>query len=85
MEGVRENRCSHQSRRRNGLQGRHGADAALLQESHQPAPTPSALLRAVANQSRIPIVIYNWPQATGVDIPVEAVVALSEQSQMSSP
>src|SRR4030095_566398 len=31
-----------------------------------------------ADQSRIPLIIYNWPQATGVDIPVEAVVALSE-------
>jgi 4-hydroxy-2-oxoglutarate aldolase len=34
--------------------------------------------RAVADQSRIPLIIYNWPQTTGVDIPVEAVVALSE-------
>src|SRR5713101_5247736 len=29
--------------------------------------------RAVADQSQIPLIIYNWPQATGVDIPVEAV------------
>ena len=34
--------------------------------------------RAVADQSKIPLIIYNWPQATGVDIPPEAVVALSE-------
>jgi 4-hydroxy-2-oxoglutarate aldolase len=34
--------------------------------------------RAVADQSKIPLIIYNWPQATGVDIPVEAVVAMSE-------
>src|SRR5262245_1025242 len=34
--------------------------------------------RAVADQSKIPLIIYNWPQATGVDIPVEAVVALSQ-------
>jgi len=34
--------------------------------------------RAVADQSRIPLIIYNWPQATGVDIPAEAVAALSE-------
>ncbi|MEQ1886989.1 MAG: dihydrodipicolinate synthase family protein [Bryobacteraceae bacterium] len=34
--------------------------------------------RAVADQVKIPIMIYNWPQATGVDIPVETVVALSE-------
>jgi 4-hydroxy-2-oxoglutarate aldolase len=34
--------------------------------------------RAVADQSQIPIVLYNWPQTTGVDIAAEAVVALSE-------
>ncbi len=34
--------------------------------------------RAVADQATIPIMIYNWPQATGIDIPVEAVVELSE-------
>ncbi|MCZ2078247.1 MAG: dihydrodipicolinate synthase family protein [Bryobacterales bacterium] len=34
--------------------------------------------RAVADASKIPLMIYNWPQATGVDIPAEAVVALSE-------
>ena len=34
--------------------------------------------RAVADQAKLPLIIYNWPQATGVDIPVEAVVALSE-------
>lgn len=34
--------------------------------------------RAVADASKIPLMIYNWPQATGVDIPAESVVALSE-------
>jgi len=34
--------------------------------------------RAVADQSKIPLIVYNWPQTTGVDIPVEAVVAISE-------
>src|SRR5689334_1857741 len=34
--------------------------------------------RSVADQSRIPLMIYNWPQATGIDISTEAVVALSE-------
>ena len=34
--------------------------------------------RSVADQSKIPIMIYNWPQATGVDIPAEAVAGLSE-------
>lgn len=34
--------------------------------------------RAVADQSKIPLMIYNWPQATGVDIPADTVTALSE-------
>ncbi len=34
--------------------------------------------RAVADQAKIPVMIYNWPQATGVDIPAETVAALSE-------
>ncbi len=32
---------------------------------------------SVADQAKIPLIIYNWPQATGVDIPVEAVAELS--------
>jgi 4-hydroxy-2-oxoglutarate aldolase len=34
--------------------------------------------RAVADQAKIPLMIYNWPQATGVDISAEAVAMLSE-------
>ncbi len=34
--------------------------------------------RAVADQAKIPLIIYNWPQTTGVDVPVDAVAALSE-------
>jgi len=34
--------------------------------------------RAVADKAKIPLMIYNWPQATGVDIPAEAVAQLSE-------
>jgi 4-hydroxy-2-oxoglutarate aldolase len=34
--------------------------------------------RATADQTKIPLIIYNWPQTTGVDIPVEAVAALSQ-------
>src|SRR5216683_716434 len=33
--------------------------------------------RSVADRSKIPVMIYNWPQATGVDITPEAVVELS--------
>jgi 4-hydroxy-2-oxoglutarate aldolase len=38
--------------------------------------------RAVADGSKIPIMIYNWPQATGVDIAPEAVATLSEHPNM---
>jgi 4-hydroxy-2-oxoglutarate aldolase len=38
--------------------------------------------RAVADQTKIPIFIYNWPQVTGVDISVEAVVALSHHPNL---
>jgi 4-hydroxy-2-oxoglutarate aldolase len=34
--------------------------------------------RAVADQTKIPVMIYNWPQATGLDIAPEAVAKLSE-------
>src|SRR6202140_2753037 len=34
--------------------------------------------RAVADQVKIPVMIYNWPQVTGVDILPEAVAMLSE-------
>jgi 4-hydroxy-2-oxoglutarate aldolase len=34
--------------------------------------------RSVADQARIPLMIYNWPQATGLDIPADTVAALSE-------
>src|SRR2546422_10298356 len=34
--------------------------------------------RALADQSKIPVIIYNWPQVTGVDIPTRTVVELAE-------
>lgn len=34
--------------------------------------------RAVADSARIPLMIYNWPQATGLDISVDTVALLSE-------
>lgn len=34
--------------------------------------------RAVADQTKIPLMIYNWPQATGLDISVDTVALLSE-------
>lgn len=40
-------------------------------------PAQMLYFRAVADQVKIPIFIYNWPQVTGVDIPAEAVAELS--------
>lgn len=34
--------------------------------------------RAVADQAKIPVIIYNWPQTTGIDIPAGTVAALSQ-------
>jgi len=61
-----------------------GYQAALVRTPHyyknllNRADAQALYFRAVADQSRIPVIIYNFPQATGVDIPVEAVAALSE-------
>lgn len=33
--------------------------------------------RAVADHAKVPLIIYNWPQATGIDIAPEAVAELS--------
>jgi 4-hydroxy-2-oxoglutarate aldolase len=38
--------------------------------------------RSVADRAKIPIMIYNWPQATGLDISTEAVATLSEHPNM---
>ncbi|MDP2999907.1 MAG: dihydrodipicolinate synthase family protein [Bryobacterales bacterium] len=61
-----------------------GYKAAMVRTPHyyknmlSNAAAQALYFRSVADQSKIPLMIYNWPQATGVDIPVEAVVALSE-------
>jgi 4-hydroxy-2-oxoglutarate aldolase len=40
--------------------------------------------RAVADQSKIPILIYNWPQVTGVDIPAGTVRELAEHPNIAA-
>jgi 4-hydroxy-2-oxoglutarate aldolase len=61
-----------------------GYKAAMVRTPHyyknllDNAAAQTLFFRAVADQSKIPIMIYNWPQATGLDIPAEAVIALSE-------
>jgi 4-hydroxy-2-oxoglutarate aldolase len=78
VESVRETVCLTNRAAEMGYQ------AAMVRTPHyyknllNRADAQMLYFRAVADQSRIPLIIYNWPQATGVDIPVEAVAALSE-------
>ncbi len=61
-----------------------GYKAAMVRTPHYyknlltRAETQALYFRAVADRSPIPIMIYNWPQTTGVDIPADTVAALSE-------
>lgn len=61
-----------------------GYQAALVRTPHyyknllNRGDAQALYFRAVADQAPIPIMIYNLPQATGVDIPAETVAALSE-------
>ena len=78
MESVRETVCL------TNRAAEMGYKAAMVRTPHyyknlvSRADAQMLYYRTVADQSRIPLIIYNWPQATGVDIPVEAVVGISE-------
>lgn len=53
---------------------RLGADALLIVTPYYNRPTPAGLLAhysAIASRVSIPIILYNVPSRTGVDIPVE--------------
>ena len=60
-----------------------GYKAALVKTPHyyknllNRADAQTLYYRAVADQARIPVIIYNFPQATVLDIPASAVVELS--------
>jgi len=41
-----------------------------------------AFYRFVADRSPLPVIIYNFPQATGYDIPAEVVIALAEHPNL---
>ena len=64
-----------------------GYDVAMVRTPHyykkqmQPANL-LAFYRFVADRSPLPVIIYNFPQATGYDIPAEVVIELAEHSNL---
>jgi 4-hydroxy-2-oxoglutarate aldolase len=59
-----------------------GYDAAMVRTPHyyKKQMLPANLLafyRTVADRSSLPVIIYNFPQATGYDIPAEIVIELA--------
>jgi dihydrodipicolinate synthase/N-acetylneuraminate lyase len=66
-----------------------GYDAAMVRTPHyyKNQMHPANLLafyRTVADQSALPIVIYNFPQATGYDIPAEVVIELASHPNIAA-
>src|SRR5277367_565026 len=65
-----------------------GYKAAMVRTPHyyknlvNNAAAQTLFYSTVADQAKIPILIYNWPQITGVDIPVDAVQQLSNHPNM---
>jgi 4-hydroxy-2-oxoglutarate aldolase len=64
-----------------------GYDVAMVRTPHyyKKLMTPGAMLafyRLVCDRSPLPVIIYNFPQATGYDIPPELVIELAEHPNM---
>ncbi len=64
-----------------------GYDVAMVRTPHyyKKQMHPQNLLafyRTVADQSPLPVIIYNFPQATGYDIPAEVVIQLAEHPNL---
>ena len=78
MESVRETVCL------TNRAAEMGYVAAMVRTPHyyknlvNRGDAQALFFRSVADQTKIPLIIYNWPQATGVDIPADTVAALSE-------
>jgi dihydrodipicolinate synthase/N-acetylneuraminate lyase len=59
-----------------------GYDVAMVRTPHyykkqMQMPNLLAFYRTVADRSPLPVIIYNFPQATGYDIPAEVVIELA--------
>jgi len=66
-----------------------GYDAAMVRTPHyyKKQMHPANLLafyRTVADRSALPIIIYNFPQATGYDIPAEVVIELASHPNIAA-
>ncbi len=64
-----------------------GYDVAMVRTPHyyKKQMLPSNILafyRTVADNSPIPIIVYNFPQATGYDIPAELMIELAEHPNL---
>ncbi|MBZ5680824.1 MAG: dihydrodipicolinate synthase family protein [Acidobacteriia bacterium] len=64
-----------------------GYDVAMVRTPHyyKKQMLPANLLafyRTVADRSPLPVIIYNFPQATGYDIPAEVVIELAEHPNL---
>ena len=64
-----------------------GYDVAMVRTPHyyktqMQAANILAFYRTVADRSPLPVIIYNFPQATGYDIPAELVIELAEHQNL---
>jgi 4-hydroxy-2-oxoglutarate aldolase len=64
-----------------------GYDVAMVRTPHyyKKQMLPANILafyRTVADRSPLPVIIYNFPQATGYDIPAEVVIELAEHPNL---
>ncbi len=64
-----------------------GAEAALVVTPFYVRPGPEALFahfEAVAEESKIPVMLYNVPSRTGVDLPPDTVARLAELDKIAA-
>src|SRR5271170_3169563 len=64
-----------------------GYDIAMVRTPHyykrqMESASMLAFYRTVADRSPLPVIIYNFPQATGYDIPAELVIELAEHPNL---
>src|SRR6202790_5337069 len=64
-----------------------GYDVAMVRTPHyykrqMQTANLLAFYRSVADRSPLPVIIYNFPQATGYDIPAELVIELAEHPNL---